>query len=116
MASRQILLWAPRVLLIVFALFLIIFSFDVFGEGQRPTQVALKFVVHNIPSAMLGALVFVAWRREWIGASVCLLLAAAYIIWAWGRFPPFVYVVIAGPLAIVAVLYAVNWRLRSRNA
>ena len=47
---------------------------------------------------------------------MCLLLAAAYIIWAWGRFWPFVYVVIAGPLAVIAVLYAVNWRLRSRKA
>lgn len=115
-ASRKFLLWIPRLLLIVFALFLVIFSFDVFEEDKGAVETAIGFVVHNIPSIMLGLLVFAAWRREWIGAVACLLLAIAYIVWGWGRFPIFVYFAMAGPLFLVAVLYTVNWQLRSRSA
>ena len=113
MASRKLLLWAPRLILIVFALFLVVFSFDVFGEGKSATEVALGFILHNIPSIILGLLVFAAWRREWIGASACLVLAVAYIVWAWERFPLSVYFAITGPLFLVAALYAINWWRRS---
>ena len=114
--SRKALLWAPRLLLIVFALFLVIFSFDVFEENKGALAIAIGFVMHNIPSMMLGLLVFAAWRREWIGALACPVLAVAYIGWAWGRFPISVYSVMTGPLFLIAALYAVNWQLRSRSA
>ena len=112
-ASRKILLWAPRLLLIVFALFLVIFSFDVFEEGKGAMEIGIAFVAHNIPSLILGLVVFAAWRREWIGVLSCLVLTVAYIVWFWGRFPLAVYFIMTGPPFIVAALYAVNWQLRS---
>jgi hypothetical protein len=116
--GRVILAWAPRLLLILFALFLVIFSFDVFEEGKSATQIGTEFFIHNIPSMILGLVVFAAWRREWIGALVCVALALAWVAWAWQRFPLPTYLVtylaIPGPLIIIAALYAVNWRLRSR--
>ncbi len=115
MASWKALSWAPRIMLIAFALFPIIFSFDVFEDGKPPAQIAFEFVLHNVPSAMLCLLVFIAWRREWLGASVCMLLAVAYVVWAWGQFPMSVYFVMAGPLVVIAALYAVNWRLRTHG-
>lgn len=111
-ASRKILLWAPRLLLTAFALFLVIFSFDVFEEGKGATEIGIAFVVHNIPTLILGLVVFAAWRREWIGVLTCLVLAVTYIIWSWGRFPPVVYFAMIGPLLLVAALYALNWQLR----
>lgn len=115
-AGRKVILWAPRLLLTIFALFMVLFSFDVFKEDKGAVEIAIGFVMHNIPSMMLGLLVFVAWRREWIGALTCLVLAVAYIMWGWGRFPIFVYFVMAGPLFLVAAIYAVNWQLRRRSA
>jgi len=112
---RNLLLWMPRLLLIVFALFLVLFSFDVFSEGKSATDTTIAFVKHNVPSIVLGLVVFVAWRREWIGALVCLLLAVAYIAWAWGRFPLSVYFVIAGPLFLIAAMYAANWQLKKQT-
>ena len=114
--SRKALLWAPRLLLIVFALFLVIFSFDVFEEGKGALEIAFGFVLHNIPSMMLGLLVFAAWRREWIGALACPVLAVVYIGWGWGRFPTSVYFVMTTPLFLIAALYAANWKLRRSSA
>ncbi len=113
--SRKVLVWAPRLLLIVFALFLVIFSFDVFGEGKGVMETGIAFLVHNIPSLVLGWVVFAAWRREWIGALSCLVLVVAYVVWFWGRFPLAVYFIITGPPLIVAALYVVNWRHRSQG-
>jgi hypothetical protein len=113
---KKFLLWTPRLLLIAFALFLVIFSFDVFEEGKSVTEIVLGFVLHNIPTMLLGVLVFVAWRREWVGALVCLLLAVAYIAWFWGRFPLSTYFIMAGTLFLVGALYAVNWQFRKRTA
>ncbi len=111
-ASRIVLLWAPRMLLIVFALFLVIFSLDVFEEGKGAMEIGVAFVVHNIPSMIVGLVVFAAWRREWIGLVACLVLAVAWIVWALGRFPLAVYFIMTGPLFLIAALYAVNWHLR----
>jgi len=113
---RKVLLWTPRLLLIAFALFLVIFSFDVFEEGKSAAETAIEFVIHNIPSMILGLVVFAAWRREWVGTLVCLVLAVAYIAWSWGRFPLSVYFIMAGPLVLIAALYAVNWQFRKRAA
>lgn len=116
-ASRKILLWAPRLLLIFFALFLVVFSFDVFEEGKSALEIGVGFVAHNIPSLVLGLVVFTAWRHEWVGTAACLVLAAAWIVWGWERFPLpayfLTYLFMPGPLILIAVLYAANWKLRS---
>jgi hypothetical protein len=109
---RSLLVWTPRVLLILFALFLIIFSLDVFEEGKSAMQIGIALILHNIPTMLLGLVVFAAWRREWIGLFSCVLLAAAWVLWAWGRFPLLNYFIMVGPLILVAALYAANWWLR----
>jgi len=76
-------------------------------------EIAIGFVIHNIPTLILGLVVFAAWRREWIGVLSCLVLAVSYIVGFWGRFPLFVYFIMTGPPFIVAAPYAVNWNLRS---
>ena len=113
--GRAILVWTPRLLLILFALFLIPFSFDIFEEGRSATQIAIAFIVHNIPSMVLGLVVFAAWRREWIGFIACVLVAVAWIAWAWGRFPLPTCFIMSGPLFLIATLYATNWWLRTRD-
>lgn len=117
--SKLILLWAPRFLLIGFALFLVIFSLDVFGEGKDAVDIAIGLLMHNLPSLFLGLVVFVAWRREWVGVAACVLLASAWIAWALGRLPLadyfLAYLFIPGPLFLIAVLYGVNWWIRGHS-
>ena len=113
--GRKVLLWTPRLLLSAFALFLVAFSFDVFEDGKSAVDIGIAFVVHNIPTLLLGLVIVAAWRHEWFGVLSCLALAAAYLAWFWGKFPAVVYVTMTGPLLLVAALYAVNWELRRRT-
>jgi hypothetical protein len=86
--NRTLLRWGPRMLGIAVALFLAAFAPDVFGEGRNALQTALALLVHLIPSLLGLAAVYAMStlrRLEWI-------------------------LVIAGPLALVGVLFALSWR------
>ena len=110
------LTWAPRILLALFALFLTIFSLDVFEEGRTAGEIAMGLLVHNLPSLLLFVILALSWRREWLGAIACAVLGVFYIAWAWGRFPLIAYVAISGPLFVIAALYTMAWRNRTGNA
>lgn len=111
-AARKLLYWSPRVLCILFAAFITIFAFDVF-EGNPPlSRVLLDLALHLLPTALLLAVLAAAWRREWIAGVAFLLLAVAYVAWAWGRFPIGVYLIIGGPLLVLSALFFLGWKHR----
>jgi len=114
---NKFIYWTPRILSFVFAAFLVIFSFDVFGEGVGFWQTALAFFMHNLPSLILIAIAIIAWKRELVGAigyglfSLLFLIFTAvraergpspYIQMAWSM-------IIFVPALLTAVLYYLNW-------
>jgi hypothetical protein len=111
--TKQILFWSPRALCILFALFVSIFALDVFREGYDFGRTLLALAMHLIPTVIVVLFLIIAWRWEWIGGIVFLVLAVFYIIWAWGRFPLSVYFVISGPMIIISILFFLNWKYRT---
>jgi len=105
--------WTPRVICILFALFLVIFSFDVFEGSHGFWDLALALLIHNLPTIGLFITLYFAWRREWIGTIVFTALGILYIVWGWGRFALSVYFFIAGPLFLLGILFLVNWIYRA---
>lgn len=101
--TRDALRWGPRLLGILVALYLAVFALDAFGEGQGAGAALPGFLVHLLPTAAVLAVVALAWRRAWIGALGFLALATGYAALALGR--PAWVLAIAGPLALVGVLY-----------
>ncbi|MGI6744758.1 MAG: DUF7670 domain-containing protein [Acutalibacteraceae bacterium] len=79
MKKDKIFLYTPRVLAILFILFLSLFSLDVFGEPNTGVkETALAFFIHNIPSLVLTLSLILAWKYELIGAAVFTLSALAF--------------------------------------
>jgi len=111
--SKQILFWSPRVLSILFAVFISTFALDVFNEGYDFWKTLLALAIHLIPSVIILILLMVAWRWEWIGGIVFLIFAASYIVMAWRRFPLSVYFVVAGPMVFISILFFINWKYRT---
>lgn len=107
---RTALLWAPRVLAILTAIFVGLFALDAFGEGRSFWEGLAGFLIHLAPVYVLIAAVVLAWRRPWVGALVFLGLALLYAFAA--RTHPGWIVAISGPLAIVGVLYLIGWRMQ----
>ena len=50
---KKLIYWSPRILLILFILFLALFSLDVFDEAAGFWQTALALLMHNLPSLIL---------------------------------------------------------------
>lgn len=111
-STRGVVFWAPRILTILFALFLSLFALDVFGEGKGFLGTLGALFMHLIPTFLVVGLLVIAWRREWVGTIAYALLAFAYVASVWGRFPWVAYAAISGPLLLISVLFFLSWRQR----
>lgn len=110
-AVCRLLLWTPRVLGILVALFIGIFALDVFTEGRPIGETLIALVMHLLPTFVLLATVALAWRWEWIGGAVFLSLAALYTLTTLDH--PTWIPLIAGPLVVVGTLFGLAWRHRT---
>ncbi|MCX6085947.1 MAG: hypothetical protein NTX94_05885 [Caldiserica bacterium] len=101
-------IWIPRALMILFVVFLTMFSFDVFEmEGTLLAKLG-GFVMHSIPSIVLAAFVALTWKTPLIVGIVDLVLALAYTVLVWSRGYPQWALGLALPLAVVGVLFIVS--------
>lgn len=104
----KFLLWTPRILSILFTIFLATFALDAFNEGVGWGMI-LGFLIHLLPSLMLLLATGLAWRYDLVGAAFFLGFAVLYV-WEAGLDRPWSwYAFIAGPSALVGLLYAANW-------
>jgi hypothetical protein len=100
--------WVPRALMILFILFLAMFSLDVFEmDGTLPAKLG-GFVVHSVPSIVLAAVLLVSWKKPLFMGIVAFALAAAYTAFAWTRGYPQWALGVALPLAAVGVLFILS--------
>jgi hypothetical protein len=82
------LLWAPRILLILAAALLAIFSW--------------KLLLIGI------SILALSWKWPWIGGLICIASATAYIIDYWGKLDHFIYI----SLILIGALFLLGWFLR----
>ena len=76
---NKLIYWLPRVLAIMFILFLAMFSLDVFETGKSFGQIAIGLLIHNIPVLFLSALLIISWKHEIVGAIAFILAGLLYI-------------------------------------
>ena len=110
-AAKRFLFWTPRVLTIAFAMFLALFALDVFSEGYTGWRLPLALIIHLIPAAIIGAVLVLAWRWEWVGTGLFAGLGIFYLRNNL-RHPNWI-LVISGPLFLIAALFLINWLKRA---
>ena len=94
---RRLLYWLPRVLGILFAVFLSLFALDVFGEGYSFWETVWALLMHLIPTAIVVLILVLAWRRAWIGGVLFPLLGVLYIVAFWNPSHWPAYLMLSGP-------------------
>ena len=114
--------WAPRILSILFILFLAIFSLDVFDANAGFWGTLLGLFMHNIPSLILLVVLIIAWKHELVGAVVYILVGLLFTILIMSRIElSMVYMAllrilpIAGPAFLVGILFLINWHLKRKG-
>ena len=106
--AKRFLFWTPRAVCVAFAIFLSLFALDVFNVGYGLDKTLEALAIHLVPVYIVLAVLAIAWRWEWVGAAGFAALALWYAKGNWRHHPDRV-VVIAGPLAVMAALFLMNW-------
>lgn len=73
------LYWTPRILSIVFIIFLALFSLDVITPEASTGDIIIGLLMHNIPVFALIAVLWISWRHEIVGGIAFMLAGLAYI-------------------------------------
>jgi hypothetical protein len=106
--------WFPRIMSILFILFLALFSLDVFEMGLGFWGTLLGLLIHNIPSLVLLIILIVSWKYEIVGGIGYILAGLVYIVlvifsrgFEWFMF---VWVLqISGIAFLIGILFLVGW-------
>jgi len=112
---RFLLYRAPRVMSILFAIFISVFALDVFSEGYTVWETIIALFMHLVPTYIIIALLLLAWKWEWIGAIAFCGLGVFYIVWTHLRFPFITYLLISGPPFVISLLFLLNWLWRDKG-
>ena len=113
--TKRLLFWTPRILSILFAVFLSLFALDVFGAGYNFWNTIRALLMHLIPTGIILAALVIAWRWEWIGGLVFIGLGMLYLVLAGGRFPWSTCVLMSAPPFLAGGLFLVSWLCRRTN-
>ena len=108
--------WVPRILSILFVVFLLLFSLDVFEQELSLWQSLLAFGIHNIPAMVLIVILIFAWRYELVGAIGYLLVSLFYVIMVIDDFEVTAFIVLAGPLLLLSILFTIGWILQRKKS
>ncbi len=108
MTTNTLLRWTPRVFGLLFAAFLALFALDVFEPGRPLAYIVVGFLIHLLPTYLVGAATVVGWRNPALGGLAFLALAVAYTATAAGRLSPVTIGVLVGPAGAIAALFLLS--------
>lgn len=99
---------------IIFVIFLMMFSLDVFESGLSGWQILVGLFIHNIPALLLFLLLKISWKHEIVGGFAFILAGLLYILLLTVN-PEFEWymlswaAIISGPSFLIGILFTVNW-------
>ena len=106
----------PRILSIIFVLFLTILSGDVFEENLDFWQTVLGLLIHNIPALLLAVIVWISWKYEIVGGIAFILAGIVHMVFSIIRetIDPWyitlaISLVLDGPAFLIGILFLVGW-------
>jgi len=122
--SIKILHWTPRIICILAILFISMFAADSFTPELTFWQQIGDFIMHLIPSFILIALLIVAWKWEYIGGIIFIVISLGM--------SPFVFMLnynrnhsigmslgiimaITFPFVVVGILFIISHFMKKKN-
>jgi len=118
----RFIFWTPRILSIIFIIFLALMSLDVFSPELSFWQTIGALFMHNIPTFILLVVLLISWKHEIVGGIAFILAGLLYIIlilidilknsfqWyllSWA-------IEIAGVAFLIGILFLVNYKRRKK--
>jgi hypothetical protein len=112
--TNKFVYWAPRILGIIFILFLMMFSLDIFEMNLSVWQTFIGLFMHNIPALFLLVVLIISWKYEIVGGIVFIFASLIYFLIMSGA------LIIAIPSFLIGILFLINWfkkrkKLKNKN-
>ncbi len=113
--KAKTLYWIPRILTILSILFMLMFSFDVFGGNEPLGRKLLGFLMHNIPVLILIGALIIAWKWEVVGGSLFIIafIASCFFFRSFSGNPA--SLIVTTPFLITGILFIVHHLLYGKN-
>lgn len=101
---KLFLYWTPRVLSVLFALFISLFALDVFVVGRPFLDILASFLIHLVPTAIVVGALILACRYRAVGGVMFIMIGAAFIFqtrgFGWG-----IYLAFGGIPILIGILF-----------
>lgn len=118
---KQFLHYCPRILSILFCLFIMMFSFDVFEGNSSVIDMFIGFIMHNLPVFGMAIITFFAWKNDLIGGIGFIGISLFFFILVssnmnneGGVMNPAVFI-ISLPALFISALYFINFRYNHKK-
>jgi len=112
----RVLYWFPRILGILYILFLSLFALDAFYGEHNLGYEFMSFLKHLIPSFILVILLIIAWRRPLTGGILFLIAGIIFTLgYATFQVAP-AFFCISCPLFIIGITFLMEYAIRSRSS
>lgn len=117
--------WLPRIICILAILFVSMFAADAFAPGLTIWQQLGAFFMHLIPSFILIAILVIAWKWEYVGGIIFIIIGLAFspVVFSinyrmnhsiWMSLS--IILIITLPFVLVGVLFIISHRLKKKNS
>lgn len=119
---NKFIYWTPRILSIIFILFLALMSLDIFDGNYGFWGTILGLFMHNLPAIILLIVLIISWKHEIVGAVGYILagLLYAFLILKDVFNPDFEYIrllwiaQISGVAFLIGILFLICWFKRGK--
>lgn len=114
---NKFIYWIPRVLGVIFILFLALMSLDVFDENAGFWGTVLGLFMHNIPDIVLLIILIISWKKyEIVGGIIFIVTGIAHMVFSVMRVevePWYIFflasLIIDVPAFLIGILFLVGW-------
>lgn len=121
--TRNLIFWTPRILSIIFIIFLSLFSLDVITPEASLKEIIIGLFIHNIPVFALTIILIISWHYEIVGGIFFILAGLLYIgqmtinaiNYGFAYFEISYSFIIAGPTFLIGSLFLIEWKKKSKK-
>ena len=103
--DRITVMWVARMLAILYILFISMFVFDSFSPDIPLWQVLISFLIHLIPSFILIFATVTAWKNEFLGGVLFLVIGVVFTLLFNTYEDIFSFVLLSGPNYFIGTLF-----------
>lgn len=105
---KDVLTWFPRILVMVFVVFVSIFALDAFDEEGTFFVKIGHFLMHLIPSAVTLAFLWIAWRYRILGGLLFIVWGLIFTIYFGTHRTTPLFLMFSLPLLTAGLLFMIS--------